>query len=85
MAAIKLWAEVIVSNLDVSGSVEDPLIAWELRNLVRIFSTIFFVSVVLTVGILSRKIQIILVLTIVTTALIFFLLMITRSEYGLAV
>lgn len=66
------------------GNIEDPLIAWDLRNLIRVCSTIFFISLVLVVGFLSRKIQTALVLTVVTTALIFFLLMVTRNEYGLA-
>lgn len=65
-------------------NIEDPLIAWDLRNLIRVCSTIFFITLVLIVGFLSRRIQTALVLTVVTTVLIFFLLMVTRNEYGLA-
>lgn len=65
-------------------NIEDPLIAWDLRNLIRVCSTIIFISLVVIVGFLSRKVQTALVLTVVTTALVFFLLMVTRNEYGLA-
>lgn len=66
----------------MSGNFEDPLIDWELRNLAIIFSTVFGLSLLLSVGLISRKNQIALALTIVTTTLIFFLLVITRNKYG---
>lgn len=66
----------------MSGSFEDHLIDWELRNISIIFSTIFLLSLLFSVGLISRRNKIALVLTIVTTTLIFFLLMITRNKYG---
>lgn len=66
----------------MAGSFEDHLIDWELRNISIIFSTIFLLSLLLSVGLISRRNKIALVLTIVTTTLIFFLLMITRNKYG---
>lgn len=68
----------------MSGNIEDSLIAWDLRNLARILFTILFISLVFLVSFLSRKTQTIFFLTVVTAALIFFLLMVTRNEYGLA-
>lgn len=66
----------------MSGNFEDSLIDWELRNIAIIFSTIFLLSLLLSVGLISRKNKIALALTIVTTTLIFFLLVITRNKYG---
>lgn len=66
----------------MSGSFEDHLIDWELRNISIIFSTIFLLSLLFSVGLISRRNKIALVLTIVPTSLIFFLLMITRNKYG---
>lgn len=66
----------------MSGSFEDHLIDWELRNISIIFSTIFLLSLLFSVGLISRNNKIALSLTIVTTTLIFFLLMITRTKYG---
>lgn len=68
----------------MTGNIEEPLIAWDLRNLARILFTILFLSLVFFVGFLSRKTQTALVFTVVTTALIFLLLMVTRNDYGLA-
>lgn len=68
----------------MSGNIEDSLIAWDLRNLARILFTILFISLVFLVSFLSRKTQTILFLTVATAALILFLLMVTRNEYGLA-
>ena len=68
----------------MSGNIEDSLIAWDLRNLARILFSILFISLVFLVSFLSRKTRTIFFLTVVTAALIFFLLMVTRNEYGLA-
>ena len=68
----------------MSGNIEDSLIAWDLRNLARILFTILFISLVFLVSFLCRKTQTILFLTVATAALILFLLMVTRNEYGLA-
>lgn len=68
----------------MSGNIEDSLIAWDLRNLARILFSILFISLVFLVSFLSRKTPTIFFLTVVTAALIFFLLMVTRNQYGLA-
>lgn len=68
----------------MSGNIEDSLIAWDLRNLARILLIILFISLVFLVSFLSRKTPTIFFLTVVTAALIFFLLMVTRNQYGLA-
>lgn len=80
MAATKVFIEAIVSNFELL-TLEDPLIAWKLRNLARISSIIFFISLVLTVVIIGRKTKVVLALTIVVTTLIFFLLMLTGVNY----
>lgn len=68
----------------MSGNFEDPLINWELRNLTRIFSIVFIVSFFLFVGFVSRRAKTVLAFTVVTTFLIFFLLMVTKNEHGLS-
>lgn len=60
------------------------MIAWNLRNLDRIIFFVIFISLVTFVGFLSRKSQTFLALTVATTVLIFFLLVVTRNEYGFA-
>ncbi len=68
----------------MSGNLEDPMIAWHLRNIDRIIFIVLFISLVFFVGFLSRKSQTALALTVATAALIVFLLMVTRNDYGFA-
>jgi hypothetical protein len=62
---------------------EDPLIAWNLRRLDLILSVILFLSFVLIIGFLSRKGQIALSFTIISTVLVFTLLLVTHNDHGL--
>lgn len=66
------------------GNLEDPMINWGLRNLSRTFSAVFFLSCVFVLAYFSREVKIVLALTIVSTGLIFLLMMITSNEYGYA-
>lgn len=68
----------------MSGDFEHTLINWELRNFTIIFSTVFILIFFCFVGFVSRKVKTVLAFTVVTTFLIFFLLMVTRTEYGLS-
>ncbi len=62
---------------------EDPMIAWNLRKLDIIAFIFIFINLVILASFFSRKSQTFLALTVVTSAIIFFLLMVTRNEYGL--
>jgi hypothetical protein len=66
------------------SSIEDPMIAWNLRNFDRIVFLSIFINLVFLVGFLSRKSPTFLSLTVTTTAIVVVLLMITRNEYGFA-
>lgn len=68
----------------MSGNLEDTMIAWDLRNIDDIIFIVIFISLVFFVGFFSRKSQTGLALTVTTTALILFLLMVTRNEFGFA-
>ena len=65
------------------GNLEDPLIAWNLRKLDLIFSTILFASFVLIIGFIYRKAPIALSFTIISTVLVFTLLLVTHNDHGL--
>lgn len=62
---------------------EDPLIDWNLRNLDRIFSGFLLFSVLFFIGFVGRRSRSVLLLTVITTVLLFFLLTISRNKYGL--
>ena len=68
----------------MSVTLEDPMIAWSWRNIDRTIFLVIVISLVSFVGFFSRKSQTALALTVATTALIFFLLMVTRNEFGFA-
>lgn len=57
------------------------MINWGLRNLARISSAVFFLSLVFVLGYMTRNVKIILALTIICAGLVFFLLMVTGNEY----
>lgn len=67
----------------MSGNLEDPLIAWNLRELDLIFSTVLFASFVLIIGFLNRKAPIALSFTIISTVLVFTLLLVTHNDHNL--
>ncbi len=65
-------------------NLEDPLIAWNLRRLDLIFSAVLFLSFVLIIGFLNRKAPIALSFTIISTFLVFTLLLVTHNDHGLS-
>lgn len=66
------------------ADLKDPLIDWHLRNLVTVSSTVLFLSFVLLVGFFNRKAPIALSFTVVSTVLVFALLLVTHNDQGLA-
>lgn len=64
-------------------NLEDPLIAWNMRRLDLIFSAILFLGFVLIIGFLSRKGPIALSFTIISTVLVFTLVLVTHNDHGL--
>lgn len=65
------------------GNLEDPLIAWNLRKLDLVFSAVLFLSFVLLIGFLNRKAPIALSFTIISTVLVFTLLLVTHNDHNL--
>lgn len=62
---------------------EDPLIDWNLRNLNRIISAFFLFGMLFLIGFVGRRSRVVLLLSIMTAGLLFFLLTISRNKYGL--
>jgi len=63
---------------------KDPLIAWDLRNLDIIFTSILFIGLALLLGRLTRKNPYAMWTTLVTAGLIILLLLVTQNDHGFA-
>ncbi len=68
----------------MSGDFEDSLIAWDLRSLDIIASSIFFTMLLVFLSFLSRKSSTGFLLAVTTTGLIIALVMLTRNNHGFA-
>lgn len=66
------------------GIIEDPMIAWNLRNLDKMLFVVGFSGLALFMGFLGRKNGAFLGLTVATTGIVFLLLMVTHNKYGYA-
>ncbi|MBD1898200.1 hypothetical protein [Coleofasciculus sp. FACHB-129] len=66
------------------GDLEDPLIAWDLRNLQRIATTILFLLLVFFFSWLNRKNRYVLWAIFSGAILTFIFLLVTRNNHGLA-
>jgi hypothetical protein len=62
---------------------EDSLIAWDLRSLDSVGSSILFLTLLFLLGFLSRKSSTGFLLAVSTTGLIIALVMLTRNNHGL--
>ena len=60
------------------GMTEDPLIAYNLRNLALIFSWVVFISIVTLIGFLSSKLENAMFFTVIGTASIVFVYLATN-------
>jgi hypothetical protein len=68
----------------MSGNFDDPLVAWDLRSLDSIASSIFFVTLLFLFAFLSRKSSTGFLLSVCTTGLIIALVMLTSNNHGLS-
>jgi uncharacterized membrane protein len=62
---------------------EDSLIAWDLRSLDSVGSSILFLTLLFLLGFLSRKSSMGFLLAVCTTGLIIALVMLTHNNHGL--
>ncbi len=65
------------------GDLEDPLIAWDLRNLQRIVTTILFLLLVFFFSWLNRKNRYVLWAIFSGAVITFILSLVTRNDHGL--